>query len=147
MSRFRLCLGLLWLAIIGSSLLSGSTGAEYTLTVIVDGVSNAKGVVGVLVFDSPRGWPEDQARAFRAAEAPAHRGSVAVSIPDLPEGAYAAVVLHDENENRKLDRKWFGSPKEQWGMSNDPPAHFAAPRFQQARFRLTQSETIHVTLR
>jgi uncharacterized protein (DUF2141 family) len=67
-------------------------------------------------------------------------------IHNLPSGTYAAVVLHDENENRKLDRSLFGLPKEQWGMSEDPRVHFSAPSFEQARFTLTQDEEIHVML-
>jgi uncharacterized protein (DUF2141 family) len=117
------------------------------LNILVDKVSNSKGVVGVLVFSSAQGWPEDNARAFRAVAVPAHPGEVKIIIPDLPDGTYAAVVLHDENENRKLDRKWYGSPKEQWGMSNNPPVRMSAPAFNQARFVLNQNETIEVQLR
>src|SRR5690348_10686729 len=88
----------------------------HTLTITVENVSNSNGVIGALVFDSAAGWPEENTRAIRATSVPALRGSVVLSFPDLPPGRYAVVVLHDENENRKLDRR-FGIPREQWGMS------------------------------
>jgi len=118
----------------------------HTLTILAQKVSNSKGVVGVLIFNSAKGWPEDNAQAIRSVAVPAHPGQVKVVVPGLPEGTYAAVVLHDENENRKLDRKWYGAPKEQWGMSNNPPVRMSAPSFDQARFALNADKTIEVLL-
>lgn len=118
-----------------------------TLTVEVDSVDSTRGVVGVLVFKSAQGWPEDNASAFRSKAVPAQIGTVTVAIPDLPPGDYAVVALHDENQNRQLDRNWMGQPKEQWGMSNNPAAHFSAPNFSQARFAFAADSTIHVHLR
>jgi len=37
-------------------------------------------------------------------------------------------------------------PKEQWGTSNDPPAHFSAPSFKQACFMLPYDEKVQVIL-
>jgi uncharacterized protein (DUF2141 family) len=118
----------------------------YTLTVLVEGVRNSKGVIGVVVFESARGWPEDTSAAFRRAAVPAQQGSTTVPIPNLPPGDYGVVVLHDENKNMKLDRNWSGRPKEQWGMSNNPPAHSSAPRFDRARFSLRGDSLIRIQL-
>lgn len=132
------------LLVLGFGLASGSGMHGHTLIILVDSVSNTNGVVGVLVFNSSRGWPNDNTRAFRAVAVPARRGSITIRIHDLPAGVYAVVVLHDENENRRLDRTWVGLPKEQWGMSNNPPVHFSAPSFKQARFIFSQDEKIHI---
>jgi uncharacterized protein (DUF2141 family) len=134
-----------WL-LLACSVPSWASGHGYTLTITAEGVSSSKGVVGVLVFNSPQGWPTDNARAFRAVAVPAHPGSVEIHISDLPPGDYAAVVLHDLNQNRKLDRTWYGKPKEQWGMSENPPVHFSAPGFDKARFTLDRDEIISVKL-
>lgn len=134
------------LLVSGLSLLLGASGQGNTLTIVAEGVSNTNGVVGVLIFNSSRGWPNDNARAFRAVAVPAQRGSVTLLIPALPSGSYAAVVLHDENLNRRLDRTWVGLPKEQWGMSNNPSVRFSAPSFKQARFMVTHDEKVHIVL-
>jgi uncharacterized protein (DUF2141 family) len=125
---------------------SWASGQGYTLTIKAEGVSSSEGVVGVLVFNSPHGWPTDNGRAFRAVAVRAHLGSVEIRVSDLPPGEYAAVVLHDLNENRKLDRTWYGRPTEQWGMSQNPPVHLSAPNFSQASFTLSRDERISVTL-
>jgi uncharacterized protein (DUF2141 family) len=134
------------LLVFSAGFMSGATGQGHTLTIVVEGISNTNGVVGVLVFSSARGWPKDNARAFRAIAVPAHQGVVTILVSDLPSNDYAVVVLHDENENRRLDRNWLGLPKEQWGMSNNPQVHFSAPSFKQACFTLSQDETICVIL-
>jgi uncharacterized protein (DUF2141 family) len=117
-----------------------------TLTIAAEGVRNSRGVIGVLIFTSARGWPEDFGAAFRSEAMPAHPGTVVLAFKDLPPGAYAAVVLHDENENRKLDRNFLGIPREGWGMSNNPKARGAAPSFDRARFSLERDTTLTIDL-
>ena len=104
------------------------------LSIAAETVRNSRGVVGVLIFQSSRGWPEDHTAAFRSKAVPAHEGVTTIRFDDLPPGDYAAVVLHDENENMKLDRNFLGIPREGWGMSNNPKAHAKAPEFDRARF-------------
>lgn len=117
-----------------------------TLTVVVENVDDDRGVVGVLVFKGPSGWPADTRRAVRATDVPAQRGRVALRLPNLPPGDYAVVVLHDVNANMKLERNWLGVPLEQWGMSNNPKARFSAPSFDSARFHFSGDQRIRVTL-
>ena len=118
----------------------------HTLIVTVDGVANSKGMVGVLVFNSARGWPEQVSTALRSNAVAAQAGLTEVTIPGLPTGNYGVVVLHDENKNKKLDRDWLGKPKEQWGMSNNPEYFLSAPSFEQSRFRLRRDERIYIKL-
>jgi uncharacterized protein (DUF2141 family) len=99
------------------------------LTVEVENVRNAQGVVGVLVFNTAQGWPEQFSAALRAEARAAHNGVVEITVPDLQAGDYAVVALHDENTNQHLDCDWLGIPVEQWGMSNNPPYRFTAPLF------------------
>jgi uncharacterized protein (DUF2141 family) len=129
-----------------ASLLSGAAPAGYRLTVEVENVRNAPGIVGVLVFNTAQGWPEQFSAALRSEARAAHTGVVEITIPDLPAGDYAVVALHDENTNKQLDRNWLGVPVEQWGMSNNPPYRFAAPSFEAARFRLEQDLRIRIML-
>ncbi len=49
-----------------ASLLSSAAPAGYRLTVEVENVRNAQGVVGVLVFNTAQGWPEQFSAALRA---------------------------------------------------------------------------------
>lgn len=131
----------------GGLALADKVNDFYTLTVVVQGVRNSEGVIGVLVFESARGWPEDTSAALLRAAVPAQEGSTTVLIPNVPSGDYGVVVLHDENRNMRLDRNWFGLPREQWGMSNNPPEHSSAPGFKRARFSLRGDTQLLIHLR
>src|SRR5882672_2752588 len=84
----------------------------YTLTVIVEGVNHDDGNIGVLVFNAPKGWPEDRFIALKDVVVPAHPGTVTVTVHGLPAGGYAVSIAHDVNKNHKVDRNWLGIPKE-----------------------------------
>ncbi len=117
-----------------------------TLTVNVEGVNSQGGNIGVLVFNNPRGWPEDIHAAYRDVVVPAHPGVVVVRVENLPSGTYALAVGHDVNLNHKVDKNFLGIPKEQWGMSNNPHAVLKAPPFTAAQFDLKGDAEIHVRL-
>jgi uncharacterized protein (DUF2141 family) len=119
----------------------------YTLKLFVEGVNSDGGNIGVLVFNSDKGWAEDRTIALRDVVVPAHPGTVTVEIPNLPAGdTYAISVAHDVNKNHKVDRNWIGKPKEQWAMSNNPHATIKTPSFSSARFALHHDMELHVTM-
>ena len=41
----------------------------------------------------------------------------------------AIIVFQDLNKNEKLDKNWFGIPKEPYGFSNNPPTKKGPPSF------------------
>jgi uncharacterized protein (DUF2141 family) len=134
------------LIMLASAPAASQASRAYTLTLVVEGVRNAKGVIGALVFRSPEGWPEDTQSAFVKKAVPAQPNRTTLQLSGLPPGDYAVVVLHDENENMKLDRNWLGRPAEQWGMSNNPRAYLAPPKFDRARFHLDGDRQLIIRL-
>jgi uncharacterized protein (DUF2141 family) len=119
------------------------------LRVHVDNLRNANGVVGVLLFTSPGGWPEDVSKSFRHEAVPIADGErrVTVLFDGIPSNDYGVVALHDENKNMKLDKNMFGFPKEGFGFANNPRIGFGPPGFRQALVHVTcpAAETeIHV---
>lgn len=77
---------------------------------------------------------------------PAHAGTVTIKIPDLPPGTYAVSLVHDVNQNHKLDKNFIGKPKEQWGLSNDPHAVLTAPAYSKSTFSLQENREIHIAM-
>jgi uncharacterized protein (DUF2141 family) len=51
------------------------------------------------------------------------------------------VVLHDENENKKLDRNLLQVPKEGFGFANNPHVFLAAPPIEKATIPVTCPST------
>lgn len=130
-------------------LLSAQTAETATLTVRVTGARNAKGKIGVTLFQSAQGFPDDTSKAFRqqSVEIDAKTMSAQLTFKDLPQGTYAVSVLHDENGNGKMDKNFVGIPKEGYGASNNPKKKRRAPTFDEAKFSLNSSEqTVEITL-
>lgn len=120
-----------------------------TLRVHADNLRNAKGVVGVLLFSSPDGRPEDTSKSFRH-EAVSISGAdqqATVLFNGIPPNDYGVMALHDENKNMKLDKNMFGWPKEGFGFANNPHAGLGAPGFLLAFLHVTCPATetqIHI---
>ncbi len=127
---------------------AGTAAKSYTLTIRVEDVNDKPGNIGVLVFSPSdlRGWPEDRTLALKDIVVPAHPGTVTVTVPDLPAGEYGVALIHDVNQNHKIDKNFLGVPKEQWGMSNNPHATIKAPPFSKAKFTLDSDKEIQITL-
>lgn len=70
-----------------------------------------------------------------------------IIFKDLPNGTYAVSVIHDENENEKLDTGFMGIPKEGFGFSNDAMGTFGPPKYKEASFTLPDAKQVSVTLK
>ena len=144
MRRVCLVLAIMLLVVVTGARLSSAQAPTYTLTVVVEGVSQADGNVGMLVFNSDKGWPDDRKIAFRDIAVEAHPGTNTIEVPNLPAGDYAVAVIHDVNKNHKLDKNFLGVPTEQWGMSTNPSHGLKAPSFDSVKFSLKGNQEIHV---
>lgn len=55
---------------------------------------------------------------------------------DIPKGLFGVTALHDENNNGRMDFKFYGPPAEAWGASNNPPPRMGPPRWRDIEFEL-----------
>jgi len=109
------------------------TGA---LRVTIEGLRNNDGVVRVALYNNSEGFPSQTAKALSVVTIrPVERRAVTI-FNDLPFGTYAVAVLHDENENGKVDTNFLGIPREGVGASRDAPATFGPPKYDDAAFPL-----------
>jgi uncharacterized protein (DUF2141 family) len=135
----QLGLGLVITWVAGASVASAdaekSGAARAQLTVRVTHLSNDKGRVAVALFASAADFPK-QERALLGQLARISQRRASVTFRDLRPGTYAVAVLHDENENSKMDFNFLGMPLEGYGFSNDASAMFGPPSFEDAAFRL-----------
>jgi uncharacterized protein (DUF2141 family) len=114
-----------------------------TVRIHTDGLRDAKGVVGILLFRSTDGWPENVSKSYRQQSSSIAQGArqVTVTLENVPAGNYAVVALHDENKNMKLDRNLVGWPKEGFGFANNPHVGLSPPAFKRAVLHVACPET------
>ena len=65
---------------------------------------------------------------------------------ELPNGTYAIGIFVDANYNNKMDRNFFGVPKEQYGFSNDAKGSFGPPSFKKASFTVSSDMVLKINL-
>jgi uncharacterized protein (DUF2141 family) len=110
-----------------------ATAETGRLEVVVTNLRNTRGHVRVGICP-PEFFLRDDCPY--QASCPAAKGEAVVSVTGIPPGTYVAQVFHDENDNRKVDRSWFGIPTEGVGFSNNPSFTLGPPSFTDAAFRL-----------
>jgi uncharacterized protein (DUF2141 family) len=120
--------------------LSGLAQAEQTsqLEVHVYGAKNDIGQVLITVYNSGENWLKhdaDKIVAQRSIPADQHVQTV---FDNLPYGKYAIAVIHDENNNKKIDMSWLPvpHPEEGYGFSNDAQPNMGPPKFEDAVFTI-----------
>jgi uncharacterized protein (DUF2141 family) len=122
---------------------SAPVEATSLLTIRITGIRNAKGKIGVVLFRDGKGFPSDvtYAVAARQGEIDPQTLTAKVVFEKLPQGVYAAAVLHDENLTGKMKFDAQGIPQEGYGISNNPDTSQGPPTPEQATFKVNQPET------
>lgn len=115
---------------------------SYTLTVNVDGLRNSKGVVQFALYNKDGSIPDEKFKHYyRKATSAIEDGSASLTFSNLPQGSYAINILHDENENGKID-KGLLLPIEGIGFSNYESIGLTnRPKFAKASFQLSENST------
>jgi uncharacterized protein (DUF2141 family) len=73
-------------------------------------------------------------------------GTYLARFGKLPPGEYAVVVVHDENDNGKLDTGFLGFGGESYAYSNDAKPLFGRPGFDEVKFAVTADTHVEITL-
>jgi uncharacterized protein (DUF2141 family) len=110
------------------------------LTVTITDIRAHQGQLLVAVVNSDAGWDNQEkpvAGEKVAADKADGEGQIVLRF-NLPAGSYAVQVMHDENDNGKLDTNFMGLPVEGYGFSNNPQVMRRA-LFDEARFTITEA--------
>lgn len=111
------------------------------ITLTITDLKNSEGLVVIVLFDSPKGFPGKYKKAVRKKLVPLKdSSSVKVEFKELPFGTYAFVANHDENKNKKLDTNLLGIPSEGVGVSNDAKGSMGPPKFEDSKFELNKKQ-------
>jgi uncharacterized protein (DUF2141 family) len=61
-------------------------------------------------------------------------------------GEYSVAVIHDENNNGKLDTNIFGIPTEAYGFSNNIRPKFRAANWDETKFLMNKNVGLNIKL-
>jgi len=112
----------------------------YSLTIHVKDLRNSKGVVQFALYNTEGSIPDEKyKRYYKKGIESINKNTSTITFNNLPKGKYAINILHDENENGKVD-KGFMLPKEGIGFSNYESIGMRnRPKFSKASFELNET--------
>jgi len=97
----------------------------------------AKGSLYVAVYDRADAFMQTDRVRYQKILPVTQKGTLKISLGNLPAGKYALSCFHDLNGNGKLDTNWMGIPSEPYGFSNNARPQFRAPKWAEAAFDLS----------
>ena len=99
----------------GLSVIAEDAVKENKLTVEITNVASEDGEIILAIYNSSENY--DKRIAFREVKIQPEIDTV-IFETNLPDGEYLVMLVHDINNNGKLDTSFIGMPKEPVGLSN-----------------------------
>lgn len=124
------------LGVVFSSLVANAQDKEgITITVVIENVLSDKGnIMGALhteqTFMKGPGVLNQQLDAAK--------GEVTLTFEDVQKGSFALMLLHDANQNNRMDFEANGMPKENYATSGETT--FGPPSFAGSKFEVTSED-------
>lgn len=115
-----------------------TTEETCSLTVKAEGFRNSKGEALFALYNKDGSIPDEKYENYfkKGISQIDKNGTATFTFTNLPEGSYAVNILHDENKNGKIDKKFLlPMPNEGIGFSNYESIGMSnRPNFSKASF-------------
>jgi uncharacterized protein (DUF2141 family) len=123
-----------------------STNAQeetFNLTVNISGLNSDNGNLMVGMYNKKELFLKKQ---YKGIIGEIKNKKSVVIFKNIPKGEYAVSFVHDENGNKKMDTNFMGIPKEDYGCSNNATGFIGPPKYEDAKFKLTENKTIDIKI-
>ena len=117
-----------------------------TITVEISIINETKGRISIGLYNNPADFPE-QKKEYKGVFVNVTGDRATYTFSGIPSGDYAIAIYHDRNGNGKLDKNFFGIPKEEYAFSNNAKGLVGAPDFDKAKFTLESKYLARIELK
>lgn len=117
------------------------------LSITIHGLHSNKGHVLISLFKDGNGYPGEADKASRTAKVSIKNNAAVISFNSIPSGNYAIAILHDENDDEKMNTNFLGLPKEGYGFSNNATGTFGPPSFSKASFQYHANQAKAISIK
>ncbi len=119
-----------------------STTAETcTLTIELTNLKSDQGQIMIGLYDTENSWLNTSYKSERIS---IKNGTAIVVFKDVPYGTYAASAVHDEDKDGKMKTRMFGIPAEPYASSRGAIGMFGPPKWEDAKFILSNNTATEV---
>lgn len=129
------------------TMLSLYAGAQGRVVADITNFESNKGSCRACLFNSAASFTGEGGEPYRCVQVPITGKKVQATFDNIPAGIYALFILHDANNNNKLDKNLLGIPKEGYGASRNKLPFAAAPTFAGNKFVVENHSTIRLSIR
>ncbi len=116
------------------------------ITVDITSLLNTTGKVHIGLYNKAEDFSIVD-KVYKGAIVSPSSKTIQYKFKNIPNGTYAISTFHDENENNKVDKNFFGIPKEGYGSSNNIRPSFRGANFEEAKFVLDSDKNIVIDMR
>mgnify|MGYP001160602090 CR=1 FL=1 len=117
-------------------------------TVQITGLKSNSGKCIVYIYKDKKGFPTEPKYAVATTTALIKDSKALTVFKGISSGEYAISVVHDENDNGKLDTNFLGIPKEGIGTSNNAKGTLGPPSYEDSRFAIgNKTNSISITIK
>ena len=127
----------------GIFLFAEETAEEKKLTVQITNIASEEGQIILAIYNSSENY--DKRIAFQEVKLKPEIDTV-IFETNLPDGEYLVMLVHDINNNGKLDTSFIGMPKEPVGLSNYDGKGIPG-KFKKHKFSVNENTEIIIPLK
>lgn len=126
---------------------SNQAEKTFSLTVNVEKLRNSEGIVQFALYNKEGSIPDETfKKCYKILKAEIANGASTITFHNIPAGKYAVNILHDENNNGKIE-KGFILPLEGIGFSNYKTIGLSnRPNFEKASFILNSNKVLMIKM-
>ena len=139
----KIVLLLLIQIVCGIFLFADETVKEKKLTVEITNVTSEEGQIILAIYNSSENY--DKRIAFQEVKVKPEIDTV-IFETNVPDGEYLVMLVHDINNNGKLDTSFIGMPKEPVGLSNYDGKGIPG-KFKKHKFSVNENTEIIIPLK
>lgn len=137
----------LFLSFVSGNFIVERSVPEEGIKVDITNLRNNNGHVLISLFKEGSGYPDSPDKAIRKGRIVIKDNKAWILFTGLPAGSYAIAILHDENDDQKMNKTGLGLPKEGYGFSNNVMGAFGPPSYSRASFRHTPNTLTKVSIK
>ena len=127
-------------------LILNSFNINYSLNINIENINPSKGQLMIAVYNSKQLYMKTEKAFSKQILKLNGKNSEFIQFKDLPMGEYSVAVIHDENNNGKLDTNIFGIPTEAYGFSNNIRPKFRAANWDETKFLMNKNVGLNIKL-
>lgn len=126
---------------------SNQAEKTFSLTINVEKLRNSEGIVQFALYNKDGSIPDEKfEKCYKILKAKIVNNTSTITFKDIPVGKYAVNILHDENNNGKIDKGYI-LPIEGIGFSNFQTIRMTnKPTFSKASFNLNSAMNIKINI-